>query len=325
MYFLHCPLLLLRCTQGMMEYNLLASLKLHFAELSQQRRQCQPCQMFSYPSGASAKKSSQSPVQQPLTTEATRQQPDEKSSLPMRQECRTSAPAMVAMLPVLSRKHAGHHRLQQQKRSFKPETRNSVSRIRPHHLPPSPLPGLGHTGSDMQQPADMHICQENTSMNPMNSLVSQSHVQRIASIANSQQAFQQSNAAMIRLDSCLYASIEDIKVSNAINSTAGCVRAEPKQSWQGRPKPTASICAVISLGLGRVQGRQTPNVFQIASDLSKSGQLRAPNLHAAVTASMQLMHRFVVRRSAVASMGVFTTGETSSLLNKLTPAHALRT
>ncbi len=291
-----------------MEYNLLASLKLHFAELSQQRWQCQPCQMFNYPSGASAEKSSQSQVQQPFTTEATRQQPDEKPSFPKRQECRTSAPAMAAMLPVLSRKRAVHRRLQQQKRSSKAKTRGPASRLRPHHLPPSPLPALGDTGSDIQQPADMHICQETASMNPMNSVVSQSHVQRVASIANRQQALQQSNAAVIRLNSCLYASTEDIKASNAINSTAGCIRAEPKQSWQGRPKPTASICAVINLGLGRVQGQQTPSTFQIASDLSKSGQLRAPNLHAAVAASMRLMHCFVVRRSAIASMGVFTTG-----------------
>ena len=87
------------------------------------------------------------------------------------------------------------------------------------------------------------------------------------------------------------------------------MRAEPKHTWQGRRRPTVSIYAVTNLGLGRVQGRQTPNAFQIVSDLSKSGQLRAPNLHAAVTASMRLMHRFVVRRSAIASMGVFTTGE----------------
>ena len=177
-----------------------------------------------------------------------------------------------------------------------------------HHLPPCPHPGLDHTGSDMQQPADMQICQETASTNLMDSLVSQSRVQRIASIANSQQALQQSNTAVIRLHSCSYASTEDIKASNAINSTAGCIRAEPKQTWQGRPRPTASIYTITNLGLGRVQGRQTPIAFQIASDLSKSGQLRAPNLHAAVTASMQLMHRFVVRRSVIASMGVFTTG-----------------
>ncbi len=291
-----------------MEYNLLASLKVHFAELSQQRWKCQPCQMLNYPSGASAEKISQSLVQQPFTTEAPRQQPDQKPSFQKRRECRTSAPAMAAMPPVLSRKHAGHHRLQQQKRSFKAKTRGSASRIRPHHLPPCPLPALDHKGSDMQQPADMQICQETASTNLMDSLVSQSRVQRIASIANSQQALQQSNTAIIRLHSCSYASTEDVKASNAIKSTAGCIRAEPKQSWQGRPRPTASIYAVTNLGLGRIQGRQTPNAFQIASDLSKSGQLRAPNLHAAVTASMRLMHCFVVRRSAIASMGVFTTG-----------------
>ena len=171
-----------------MEYTLLASLKLHFAELSQQRRPCQPCQMFTYPSGASAENLSQSQVQQSFKTEATRQQPDQKPSFQKRRECRTSAAAMAAMLPAFSRKHAGLHRLQQQKRSFKSKTRDSASRIRPHHLPPCPLPGLGHAGSYMQQPADMHICQETTSTNPMNSLVHQSHMQRIASIANSQQA-----------------------------------------------------------------------------------------------------------------------------------------
>ena len=191
---------------GLMEYNLLASLKLHFAELSQQRWQCQPCQMLSYPSGASADKTSQSQVQQPFTTEATRQQP-QKPSFRKRRECRTSAPAMAAM-PVLSRKHAAHHRLRQQKHSFKVKTRGLASRIRPHHLPPCPLPELDHTGSDMQQPADMHICQETASMNVMDSLVSQIHVQHIASIANSQQALQQSNAAVIRLHSCSYASTE---------------------------------------------------------------------------------------------------------------------
>ncbi len=289
-----------------MEYNLLASLKMHFAELSQRRWQCQPCQMFSYPSGASAENISQLQVPRPFTTEATRQQPDEKPSVPKRQE---SVSATAAMLPVLPRKHAVHRRLQQQKHSSKAKTRGPASRIRPHPLSPSPLPGLRDTGSDMQQPADMHICQETTSMHPMNSLDSQSHMQRIASIANSQQALQQSNAAVIRSDSCSYAFTEDTRASNAINSTAGCVRAEPKQSWQGRPRPTASIHVVTNLGLGRIKGRQTPNVFQIASDLSKSGQLRAPNLHAAVTPSMRLMHRFVVRRSAIASMGVFTTGE----------------
>ena len=302
-----------------MEYTLLASLKLHFAELSQQQRPCQPCQMFIYPSGASAENVSQSQVQQSFKTEATRQQPDQKPSFQKRRECRTSAAAMAAMLPAFSRKHAGLHRLQQQKRSFKRKTRDSASRIRPHHLPPCPLPGLGHAGSYMRQPADMHICQETASTNPMNSLVSQSHVQRIASMANSQQALQRSNAAMIRLDSCSYVSTEDIKVSIADSSTAGCIRADPKQSWQGRPRPTASICAVTSLGLGRIQDRQTSNVFQIASDLSKSGQLRAPNLHAAVTASTRLMHRFLVRRSAIASMGVFTTGLAACSLNKMTP------
>lgn len=308
MCFLDCSLLPFRCTPGLMKYNLLASLKLHFAELSQQHRQCQPGHVFDYPSGASTKNSSQSQVQQSFTTQVTCQQPDQKPTFQKRRECRISAPAMAAMLPVLSRKHAGHHRLQQQKRSFKAKTRDSASRIRSYNLPPCPLPGLHHTGSDMQQPADMHICQETASTNLMDSLVSQSHVQHIASIANSHQALQQSNASVIRLDSCSYASTEDIKASNAINSSAGCIRAEPKQSWQGRPRPTASIYAVTILGLGRVHGRQTPNIFQIASDLSKSGQLRAPNLHAAVTATLQLMYRFVLHRSAIASMGVFTTG-----------------
>lgn len=304
MRFLDCPLLPFRYTQGLMEYNLLVSLKQRFAELSQQRWQCQPCQMFSYPSGASAEKISQSQAQQPFTTEEPDQQPDQK-----RRECRTSAPDLAAMPPVISGNHAGHHRLQQQKRSFKAKTRGSASSIRPHHLPPCPHPGLDHTGSDMQQPADMHICQGTTSMNSIDSVTSQSHVQRIpSSIANSQQTLQQSNTAVIRLHSCSYASTEDIKASNAINSTAGCIRAEPKQTWQGRPRPTASIYAVTNLGLGRVQGRQTPIAFQIASDLSNSGQLRAPNLHAAVKASTRLMHRFVVRRSVIASMGVFTTG-----------------
>ena len=288
-----------------MEYNLLASLKLHFAELSEQRWQCQP---FSHPSGASAENSSQSLLQQPFTAEATRQQPDQKPTVEKRQECRTSAPAMPAMPTAFCRKHAGYHRLQQQKRSFKPKTRGSALRVRLHHLPPSPPLVLGHTGSDMQPPADMHICQETASMNPMNSLVRQRHMQRVASTTNSQQALQYSNAAVIRLDSCSYASTEHIVASNAINSTDGCIRAEPKQSWQGRPKPTVSIYAVTDLGLGRVQGRQSPHTFQIACGLSRSGQLRAPNLHAAVTASMRLMHRFVVRRSAIASMGVFTTG-----------------
>ncbi|DBB06292.1 TPA: hypothetical protein ACH3X1_011866 [Trebouxia sp. C0004] len=147
-------------------------------------------------------------------------------------------------------------------------------------------------------------------MDSMDSLTSQSHVQRIASsnAKTCQRALQQSNAAVIRLHSCSYASTEDIKASNAINGTAGCIRAQPKQTWQDRPRPTVSMYAVTNLGLGRVRGRQTPTAFQIASGLSRSGQLRVPNLHAAVTASTRLMHRFVVRRSAIASMGVFTTG-----------------
>lgn len=97
--------------------------------------------------------------------------------------------------------------------------------------------------------------------------------------------------------------------ASAHDSHFGCIRAQPRLMWQNSLKPTDSnlerkedICLRLN------QGRQSTHTFLIASDLSKAGQLRTQNLHAAVRGSLQLMHRFVVRRSAIAHMGVFTTG-----------------
>ncbi len=103
------------------------------------------------------------------------------------------------------------------------------------------------------------------------------------------------------------------KACNPVDNAAGCIRAEPHSTWRNRPQAApANIHTVTDPGLGKVQGRQNSSSFQIAFELSKAGQLRAPNLHAAVKASKQLMHRFVVCRSAVAHMGVFTTGKRST-------------
>ena len=94
----------------------------------------------------------------------------------------------------------------------------------------------------------------------------------------------------------------------AHDSHVGCIRAQPRLMWQDSLKPTDSIPDRIDLCLRLNQGRPSAHTFQIAADLSKAGQLRTQNLHAAVRASLQLMHRFVVRPSAIAHMGVFTTG-----------------
>ena len=95
--------------------------------------------------------------------------------------------------------------------------------------------------------------------------------------------------------------------ATASNSNV-CIRAKPKLAWQRTVKPAAGIYVTTDLCLGHIHGRQTVTCFQIASDLGKAGQLRTQNLHAAVKASKQLMHRFVVHHSAVAHMGVFTKG-----------------
>lgn len=94
----------------------------------------------------------------------------------------------------------------------------------------------------------------------------------------------------------------------AHNSHTSCIRAQSRLTWQNTLSPTGSIQVTDDLGLEHVHGRQSVNSFHIAFDLSKAGQLRTQNLHAAVKASMQLMHRFVVRRSPIAQMGLFTTG-----------------
>lgn len=94
----------------------------------------------------------------------------------------------------------------------------------------------------------------------------------------------------------------------ANNSHISCIRAQPRPTWQNIVKPTGSIQVTDDPRLGHIQGRQSASTFQITFDLSKTGQLRTQNLHAAVKASMQLMHRFVVRRSPIAQMGVFTKG-----------------
>ena len=99
-----------------------------------------------------------------------------------------------------------------------------------------------------------------------------------------------------------------ITQASANDSHPGCIRAQPRWMWQNPLKPTDSIPDRRNLCLRLNQGRQSAHTFQIASDLRKAGQLRTQNLHAAVSASVQLMHRFVVRCSAIAHMGVFTTG-----------------
>lgn len=96
--------------------------------------------------------------------------------------------------------------------------------------------------------------------------------------------------------------------ASAHNSHLGCIRAQPRLMWQNSLKPTDSHAGRTDVSLRVNQGRQSAHTFQIASDLSKAGQLCTQNLHAAVRGSLQLMHRFVVRRSAIAHMGVFTTG-----------------
>ena len=88
-----------------------------------------------------------------------------------------------------------------------------------------------------------------------------------------------------------------------------CIRAKPKAAWQNILNSADSIYMTHGLCLGHIQGCQVANTLHIASALSKSGQLRAQSMHATVKASKRLMHRFVVRRSTVAQMGVFTTGE----------------
>lgn len=101
------------------------------------------------------------------------------------------------------------------------------------------------------------------------------------------------------------------------DSHFGCIRAQPRGMWQNTPKPTDSIPDRTDLCLRLNQGRQGAHTFQIASDLSKAGQLRTQNLHAAVRVSLQLMHRFVVRCSAIAHMGVFTTGAILACFNNI--------
>ena len=103
--------------------------------------------------------------------------------------------------------------------------------------------------------------------------------------------------------------------ASAHDSHFGCIRAQSRVMWQNSPKPTDSIPDRTDLCLRLDQGRQSAHTFQIASDFSKAGQLRSQNLHAAVRASLQHMHRFVVRRSAIAHMGVFTTGTSLACFN----------
>lgn len=91
-------------------------------------------------------------------------------------------------------------------------------------------------------------------------------------------------------------------------SNVSCIRAQPRLTWEDNIKPTDSVQVTNDICLGHIQGRQSTHTFQVAPDLSKAGRLRTQNLHAAVKASMHLMHRFVVRRSRIAHMGVFTTG-----------------
>ena len=108
-----------------------------------------------------------------------------------------------------------------------------------------------------------------------------------------------------------------ITQASARDSRCGCIRAQPRLMWQNPLKPTDSIPDKTHLLMGLNQGQQTAHTFQIAFDLSKAGQLRTQNLHAAVRASLHLLHRFVVRRSAIAHMGVFTTGISLACLNNI--------
>lgn len=96
--------------------------------------------------------------------------------------------------------------------------------------------------------------------------------------------------------------------ASAHGSHFGCIRAQPRLMWQSSLKPTDSHAGRTDICLRLTQACQSAHTFQILSDLSNAGQLRIQNLHAAVRGSLQLMHRFVVRRSAIAHMGVFTTG-----------------
>ena len=96
--------------------------------------------------------------------------------------------------------------------------------------------------------------------------------------------------------------------ASAHGSHLGCIRAQPRLMWQSSLKPTDSHAGRTDICLRLTQSCQSAHTFRISSDLSNAGQLRIQNLHAAVRGSLQLMHRFVVRRSAIAHMGVFTTG-----------------
>ena len=131
----------------------------------------------------------------------------------------------------------------------------------------------------------------------------------LSSIINQQSSRQQlRNSTPSRLSAGTAATEPYTTQASAHDSHVGCIRAHPRLMWQDSLKPTDSIPDRTELCLRLNQGRQSAHTFQVASDLSKAGQLRTQNLHAAVRASLQLMHRFVVRRSAIAHMGVFTTG-----------------
>ena len=301
-----------------MEFNLLASLRQRFADISHQRRLCQLEQTQSHSSKLLAPKE-ESQAAQPTASKGDNHITAQETTLAksqMPQDGSTNTPALMTNPQTTPTSQTRLERLHhtQRQHTFKAKSKGAMPRVKFKH-PHSPC--LLHVdliaSTTWQSASHMHTIRRTTATAPIIPLVSHCQSQHTIGPADNSQLQaplqQYMNSASVPPPESPNPITAETKRSINADNAAGCIRAEPRLTWQSRPGLAGSIYTVVDPGLGRVQGRQTMKPFQVASDLSKVGQLRAPNLHAAVKASRQLMHRFLVRRSAVASLGVFTTGE----------------
>lgn len=301
-----------------MEFNLLASLRQRFADISHQRRLCQLEQTQSH-SGKLLAPKEESLAAQPTASKGDNHVSAQETVLAkpqVPQDGSTNTPALMTNPQTTPTSQTRLERLHhtQRQHTFKAKSKGAMPRVKFKH-PHSPW--VCHVdliaSTTWQSASHMHTIRRTTVTDPITPLISHCQSQHASSPASNSQVQappqQYINSASVTPPESPTPTAAETRRSVNADNAAGCIRAEPRRTWQSRPGLTGSIHAVVDLGLGRVQGRQTMKPFQVASDLSKVGQLRAPNLHAAVKASRQLMHRFLVRRSAVASLGVFTTGE----------------
>ena len=297
-----------------MEFTLLASLRQRFAELSQQDACPRPCQVYSDLVSDAAQVLTYE--QHKLATAKNKEQVAQHQSQE-RQQFTMYVPPVVTKQCKTQQQHTCQKALHctQQQRSQKAKRRVPQPKVRLelHHPPDQACPLQPPTPSS-------RLCVPGTLHTQVATTVAASAQQPVTPccVAAAQpptRVYNQLAAPLFHHTSAFTCMPHEHSMAQPttapcklIANIAGCVRAEPQLTWRNMLQTSASMHAVTNLGLGGVQGRHSASLVQLGPELGKARQLRPPNLHAAVSTSRQLMHRFIVRRSAVAHLGVFTTG-----------------